>query len=913
MSEPVAQIDDVVPADMQDDAVAGRAAVLRGSDAGGPDSSASVAAFRPIVPTKVQAPTVPAGAAGFGKTWLVSGWLQTQSDVAQCWVSIDEHDQDPPRLWRHLLAAVARSGVADAADDALRMLSTSDVGPPMIVDALAGGLARQDRQLIMVLDDVHLLPGGDACTSLGQLLRELPPHIHVVLIGRHDPAIPLTRWRPAGRLLELRTSDLRCTLDESQALVTRCLGVDMAPDVIADIHSRTMGWIAGVRLAATAVAQAAATGTVTAMPAVGTIAGAYDAVGDYLIEEVLDHLDAAERRFLLESSILDELSGPACDAVTGQPGSADLLDRLARSGTFTTRIDGDGPTYRYHELFRATVRGLLHRTAPDHVTTLHRRAARWLHDSGDVVGAVEHAIAADEPELAGAWLVAVSRELLAAKQADTLVKLCGDVDDAMPHLPPSVLIVWTLAVLYSAGDEAAIAPLLDRSRRRLAELTAEERRQMERVLPPIGTSQRDVATELRLRIDATIANRGGDIALALSANEALGEAPSATGWVEAVAGTMWIHRGQYARGEAMVRRWTDYSFSARNPLIDNRAHALSLRAMSLHGQGRLAEAEQTAGRALDALRHAGLVDRPQYAASTVPAAWVAWERGDLVGAEQLVVGVLDRLARFGDVPSHVLAQLLLARIQWSSGRPSEAWATLDHAVVTPVGRAVRGHFAERIALERARLALLEGDAAVAQDVLPDWRRRIGRGARSPREHVLLARLAIAAGEDAAALLTDHDDAPPAHRIDHHLLRALAAIGQRERAETEALDCVLAALRIAAQTGHRQVFVDDQVALGPLLRNAAAMCGVSLHLRGPALPAPGGTDQVHRLYEPLTARELDVIALLPTHLSYREIAERLFVSTNTVKSYMKSIYRKLGVAGRSDAVAAVRALDLIDAT
>jgi LuxR family maltose regulon positive regulatory protein len=270
--------------------------------------------------------------------------------------------------------------------------------------------------------------------------------------------------------------------------------------------------------------------------------------------------------------------------------------------------------------------------------------------------------------------------------------------------------------------------------------------------------------------------------------------------------------------------------------------------------------------------------------------------------------------------AYVLCQILSGRIKWSEGDQAGARTELDRALVTPSGRAASQFFGERIAFERARLALLDGDLVTAEVAVPDRQKRMAQGAATMREHLLLARFVVAAGEDPSLLLEELPEdceVTLPHRIQLGLLKSLAAIGARD--EGRALEELTVALELAAVSGHRQRFLDEGSTLGALLDNAAARAGIRLPASDDGRTVLDDRDHVRsaeiepfEMIEPLTARELEVLRLLPSHRSYREIGDELRVSLNTVKYHVRAIYRKLEADGRSDAVHIAQRCGLVPA-
>lgn len=853
--------------------------------------------------------------AGFGKSWVVAQWLQHNEATPRAWVGLDSMDGDPMRLWMHIVAAVRGSTTPDAADRAWELLQHSDAGWPFIVDALSGGLAAQIEHFIVVLDDCHKLTGTEALASLEQFLSQLPPQVHVICVGRMEPAARLARFRVSGSLTEIRTADLRCTQEECLAVVA-AMGLDLPNETVDTLRVKTMGWITGIRLAAVASDRDDDHSAMAReLVPVSDLTGAYQDLGDYLVEEVLAHLDEATRHFLTDTSILSDLTVDLCNVVAGVQQSAGVLEGLARAGMFTSRSDESGSWYRYHDLFRGALEQVLHRTDPERERALHRRAAGWLHANGHAVMAVTHALAAADVELAQQLLIEASEPLLAARQIDTLATLFDDMDRVAPQMHASSLMHWAGAILYSSRPAAEIDRVLERLRRRLDTMEVDEQEQAEQAITVLAEPFHNSLEEFRLAVIATIAHRRGDHDLALASASDLRGRASENGWIEASAGEALIQRGRFSEGIDLVQPWHEYCLAAENETMGvvNLAHCLSIIAFGRIGQGRLTEADQLVDRALASLQERGLNDRPQYAVGALPAAWVAWERGNLQASQDLLAAVTPRLERLGELPAEVSTHILLARISRSLDDSATAWIELDAAATTRSGHTVSADFANLLSLERARLALLDGDIGRLHQVFPEWQGRLEHGATTMSEHLVLSRAAIMAGlpsEQYLRHVPQGAEVTILHELEREKLRALAA--QKAKDESGALDHLTEALTIAARTGHRQTFLDDRPLFGALLDNAAARAGFLLYLEGSSPPpeVEPARNPVSRLPDPLTGRELEVLRLLPSHLTYKEIGERLFVSANTVKSHVKAVYRKLDAEHRNEAVERARALGLV---
>ncbi len=847
--------------------------------------------------------------AGFGKTYLVADWLAYHPEIAQSWVTLDPYDNDPMRFLLHVIDSVHRE-VPDLVGDGPSMIASRPADPSEIVDALASSLGQSSEHLILVIDDVHLVESAETLACLEACLNRLPSSVHLVMVGRHEPAIPLARRFAAGDINELRTTDLRMSLEETRMVVLESLGLEMSDVATTQLHRKTMGWVVGIRLAAAAAAdQRDVAPDFAAVPSVGTDSREYGAVADYLFEEVLDLLDEQQKRFLVDTSVLTQLTPPLCEAVTGESGAQAMLERFVGSGLFTTRVDTPGRWYRYHDLFREALQSRLSREDPGRIADVHRRAAIWLHHHGSTVRAIEHAIEAGDSELADDWLVEAARPFIMAKQGRTLISLLRQLDAISPSLSPSALAGWMAVELSADGtSEGEIDSALVRLERRLSTTDSGDSSsttQPWELLPlPVNESWDELLTVVR----ALLAYRRGNVE-AMAASDGI---PSESGVVEAGKGIGLMLLERYSEAEPLLLTYLDFANSPRNSAPSLRGRALGHLAELNAFAGNLAEAEQLATSGLDQLSDFGLGDRPAAMNAAIAAGWIAWERGQIDAAESSIANMIETIDRYGEMPSFVLAGILTARIRWSRGDHAEARHALDRVTVSPSGRVATGHFADRIALERARFALLEGNTVNAELAIPDWRQRIDRGPETMRHRLVLARMAISSGGDASVLLgVEPFDAEitVAHRIEIHKLRALAAMTADDPAG--ALNQLTQAMRLAAHTGHRQTFIDEQATFGALLDNAVARAGHRLSSEEQLEePINVGEDARRPPIEPLSERELEILRLLPTQYTNREIGDQLSISPNTVKFHVRGIYRKLEADRRTEAVERARSLGLV---
>ena len=330
--------------------------------------------------------------AGFGKTAVLADWAR-HGRWPVAWLSLDAGDNDPARFWRHAVAALdrARPGIAERVGPLLGPPASASFEP--LVTALVNELADQpgEDDLLLVLDDYHLVSSEPVHTSVAFLLGHLPPGLHLVLASRADPPLPLARLRGRGQLAELRATELRFTSEEAAALLREAAGPGLPDAVAAALAARTEGWAAGLQLAALSLrGQADAAGFVAAFT------GSNRYVLDYLADEVLAGQTEQVRTFLLETSVLERLSGELCDAVTGRTGSQALLEQVERAGLFLVPLDEVRGWWRYHHLFADLLRARLQQEQPGQVVQLHRNAAAWYEGHGLPDDAVRHAVSAGE-------------------------------------------------------------------------------------------------------------------------------------------------------------------------------------------------------------------------------------------------------------------------------------------------------------------------------------------------------------------------------------------------------------------------------------------------------------------------------------------------------------------------------------
>ena len=346
--------------------------------------------------------------AGFGKTTLIAEWVQQIEGLQVAWLSLDEDDNDPARFLAYLIAALdaLRPGLGTPARD---LLAAPQPAPwKTVLTALLNGLATLPADFALVLDDYHAITEPAIHAALTYLTEHQPAQMHLVILSRADPALPLARLRARGQLCELREADLRFTPKEAAAFLNQAMRLDLSPADVAVLEAHTEGWIAGLQLAALCLNAPTATEQEDRSGFIAAFSGSNRFILDYLVEEVLARQPAPIQRFLLHTAVLDQLCGPLCEAVLGPDGGEEsggargqaILQSLEQSNLFTIPLDRERRWYRYHHLFAEFLRSRLRQTEPALVPELHRRAAEWHEHAGYVAAAIGHALDGEDWEQA---------------------------------------------------------------------------------------------------------------------------------------------------------------------------------------------------------------------------------------------------------------------------------------------------------------------------------------------------------------------------------------------------------------------------------------------------------------------------------------------------------------------------------
>jgi LuxR family transcriptional regulator, maltose regulon positive regulatory protein len=857
-------------------------------------------------PTRVVVVAAPAGS---GKTVLLRSWL-AEAGLAEyaAWVPAGRDERDPQHFWLAVLGALRATAPGSAL--VAPLTAAPDLDGWAITERLLADLAPLAGRLWLVVDDVHEL-GPETLRQLELLVMRAPQGLRFVLAARHDVRLGLHRLRLAGELAEIRTDELRFSLAEAAELFAAA-GVELPAATMAVLHERTEGWAAGLRLAALSLA-----GHPDPSRLAAEFSGTERTVAEYLLAEVLDSQPEPVRLLLLRTSILERVNGELASLLTGDKGGERVLQDLEAANAFVVALDPGRSWFRYHHLFADLLQLELRRAEPDQVAGLHRAAAGWLAGHGYPVEAVRHAQAAQDWDLAARLL------------ADHWPGLYLDGKDVTVHellagFPADAAAADTRLATVAAADQLAWGSL--EAAERYVTLA-------ERELAAVPAGQHAQAQVLLGVVRLLLARQRGDLAAVIEQArrlQALAEAPDAIqyGLGEELSAMAMINLG-------IAELWTDPLEEAERHLeqgialarrigrpflefsgLAHQAVAGNFRSSVAQASQRAAQASQRARQAVELAERHGWTDKPDAGtAYTVLAVVLAWQ-GRLEEADDWLHRAERTLRAEAEPAPRWLVHHLRGAIELVRGRNAEA-LTAFRAAEALAGRLAAPHTLIPRTRALLLLALIRlGDIEHAERALADLGDEDrGRGLMCAPMAAL--RLAQHDPHAAAAALTPVLDgsAPIDHLVWLAEVFVLEAIIRDALGDPNAAGrAVERALDLAEPDGALEPFLLYPVS-GLLERHArhgtahAALVADILSMLAGRKPAPPPAGPRPPL-EPLTESEIRVLRYLPTNLTGPEIAGELYVSPNTVKTHMRSLYAKLGTHHRAETVTLARDLGVL---
>jgi LuxR family maltose regulon positive regulatory protein len=858
--------------------------------------------------------------AGYGKTTLALEWLASL-DQAHSWLSLDRTDNHPLQFLTYLVAALGKveETVKQELEPFLRAQTEQDEAARVhsLLLALVNQLAKIQTSFILVLDDYHTITDLAVHEALGFILEHQPPQMHLVIVTRQDPLLPLSKLRTRGQLTEIRLGELRFTQEETNQFLNETMKLGLLPDEIVALEVRTEGWIAGLQLAALSLSELPP-GSQTPLDAAArskyilAFAGDDRHVVDYLLDEVLSRQPEEIQRFLLNTSVLDRLSGPLCDALLEdqEQSSQQLLERLERSNLFIIPLDNRRHWYRYHHLFADLLSSRLQSTNPDQVTVLHHRARKWFESANMFADAVDHALLAEDfdnalrliEEIAGASIW-VSGEL------PVLLNWSKRLPEEVLMSRPRLSLYCARALFFNGQIDMADRYLQQAETALCAR--GQNDGSMDEVWGILYTNQAtvramcgdsEVALELANRAKTLIPKT--DVSTRARIAHAVGMAAHLQGD---------LREAELAFSEAVQLA---HQVNNRNLWLD----VIACLALTQILSGRLREAEHLCQNILDTEFHNQYI--PTTCAILFALALIKYEQNELLQAQHM----LEMSIQLAQEASwlHILwqAYLLDSQIQQAMGESQKARQAIKHAEQVAVRYKIP-RVSRIISAYQAKIDLVEANLEAAMRWEEGYEGRSATEKLRDFEELTRSRVLLSRGnysESLSFVNTTLGKMRAAGRmsgvIEALILKAetLEALGECEAG----IEAMMEAVKLAEPEGFVRVFLNQGKRTADLLsriwqmRIPANVMSYAWRLLE-AFHETGLVDSPHSplnvLVEPLSERELEVLRLIAEGLSNPEIAARLYLSVNTLRAHTTHIYQKLDVHSRMQAVARAKELGL----
>lgn len=883
--------------------------------------------------------------AGSGKTTLLSAWA-AQSPQLVGWLSLDELDNDPTRFWASVIT-VLRTCLPEISDLTQSMLYAPQPVPlSTILTTLINELLRCSSDMILILDDYHVIEDQTIQDAMLFLLDHLPSNLHLIISGRVDPPLPLSRWRMRGQMIELREEDLCFRYEEASRFLRQGMELSLSEEEVKLLEGRTEGWIAGLQLAALSLRTQK-----NPSAFVQHFSGGQRFILDYMLEEIFQQQPFSVQRFLLQISVLSQMNAALCQAVTEEPASQELLEMLERSNLFVVPLDDQRQWYRLHTLFREVLQARLQATQPELIPRLHQRAAHWYEAQNSIYEAIAHALAAKDYPLAMSVMERAAGQLWMSVDAKTISRWVLLLPDVVLRKHLGFALTATLNLLSSAQS--------------LPEQRAQAQAQSEQIIARVEQalqSEREVwlsqAEEqglhkriglLRKFVVMSEAFRKGDMQQVRQIAQEM--QPLATNEVVA-----WKWPSLYGLfvsaqflGDAVLL--LPELLAMKRQAIQEQDRAIALVVMcwiaaAFLYEGNLRLLQQECLQVQDLLAQAG----EQVSIAAYPAfdlSFLYYEWNQLEQAESSLQVAIQQASRWQDMNLLVWSHATYVKVLLASGKMAEAEETLQQAQKLMQQSGFTVHAPEVMAAQ-VSLWLARGDLSTAEA----WAAHYvfdpqGQDCLHEEEYLALARVYLKQQQYEQCL---HLIAPLLNRMERfertwdviHLLalQAVALYGPGEAVQAQQV--IVRLLDLTESEGYIRVYLDAGEPMRHLLQSlretpykhegklsAASLSYISTLLaafdqeehkrNGRVDSSRVGTDEPSLQsmpavqggpYEPLSPQEQRVLSLLVAGRTYGEIAQELIVSPNTIKTQISSIYRKLGVSRRAEASAVAQHLQLL---
>jgi ATP/maltotriose-dependent transcriptional regulator MalT len=890
--------------------------------------------------------TLIAAPAGFGKTTLVASCI-ARCDLPVAWLSLDERDNQAERFLTYLVAAL--HGVDyRIGTDATQLVGGMQPAPPeAVLTSLVNDLDALHGKVALVLDDYHVIRSQAVHEAVAFLLAHCPQSFHLAIATRSDPPLPLARLRARGQMVELRAADLGFTEHEAAQFLNDVMGLGLDAGSVAALEERTEGWVAGLQMAALSMR-----GRTDVLAFIQAFSGTNRYILDYLLEEVLANQPPEIQRFLLHTSILDRLAAPLCDAVldngkgpecqredrwtgTGSRAASrasSILGYLERANLFLVPLDEERTWYRYHHLFADLLYARLQDTCKrQDITGLHARAAQWYEQNGWTYRAIRHASLTSDDAWVERLIEQNYMEMFQRRDSSAIRSWTGELDPERIYRRPRLCI-------YEATSRSWLGQLdtadlfLDR---------AEDGIRQEAATPETEAMRGHLAY-VRSRVTAMRGDVGRAIDLCLAAREKTPASNQALlGGIGVMLGYGYFLSGDFVHAVQTLDETIQSGITAS--AINSTAGAYCVLARLHAVQGRLHRSFEVYQKAAAFARKMGDRDLGAQGVVDVGMADVRCEWNDLDAALVQLQHGLALLPMWAKADDIALTYVTLARIHLAKANKRDARKAIEKAIQLVKARGLFSEARDAVRAAQVKLWLAQGELQAAARWAASQVARSTPDDRSGFENELAlvtqARVSVALNRSREALtLLSHleDAAQSAGRMGRVLeILLLKALAMRETGDTEhAIAALTQCLRLAEPEGYARIFLDEGRPMQMLLAQWLARAGAgplrdyAVHLVSQFDAAPRGDATVQEavspashvarpaepggqaLVEPLSQREMEVLHLMSLGKTNKAIARQLIIAPGTVKAHAASIYRKLDVANRTEAVARARHLGIL---
>ena len=853
--------------------------------------------------------TVISAPAGFGKTTLAADWIR-QRNIKSGWISLDENDNDISRFMAYLVAAF-KDIVPNIDNDIIDGFNVShQLSAEYLLPPLINAVAAKDEPCVLVFDDYHLITSKKVHGMLAFLLDNLPPCMQMVLLTRADPPLPLARLRGRGHLNEIRAADLRFSQEEVEKFLKLIMNLSISTEDVKSLLEHTEGWIAGLQMAAVSMQ-----GKSDVSAFIRNFTGSNRYILDFLLEEVFERQTEKVKEFLLYTSVLDQLCGPLCDAVTNDDGSQDILLQIENENLFIIPLDEDRCWYRYHRLFKDLLHQRLAATQPEIISQMHRRASAWYEEQQQIQFAIEHSLKACDFDRALEMLDSIAESVLMRSQIVTFINWLTEIPVEKLNAYPRVGLYYAWALMiggYPTREAQTLLQALDKK-------DPYVRTGIELIQGSAGIYSGDLTRSIDIARRALIQLPAEDTFLRSIAGWVLGIAYLMAGDTEAADGAFedvfrvgektgntlltvmaLCHMAELRRAEGRFYVAQNLYMQARDLAKDVRGDPLPVAGMVLIGLGEL---------------------------------YREWD--DLDEASRLVLeglALVEKWGKFAALDGYVS----LARIRQAQGDAAAARSALREGQQIAIDFDATDFDDRLIESYKARIALAQGDLDTALrwmethpidmevfstdgqdlDVITDTFMHY-------HEVLTLVRIKIHQHQSSNALsmLMPILEKVEAQKYTGAVIKVLVLIALAYRSkgdEVRALNALERALLLAEDQKLVRSFLDEGQPLVDLLKKAASrqVAGPYARILLKIIQDTQHTDQkkiddaLTYLVEPLSEKEHQILSLLATELSVPDISAELVVAPSTVRSHIKSIYRKLDTHSRFETISRARRMGLL---